>query len=510
MVEQIAVVHFDAPLATGDFDITDPSITETVNLALFIYSGTTALGTDADGCMLGMGACTPNGSDSGHQNASYCTHGDNASLNAPDYDTLRDTGDASSHCIVVVNQAFTIVSNAAFVSTMAGGVKINFNVASAAVKVTCILFAGFSAGAVGSFSGEGPTAELVGISPHFAPDVLALFGGGGTLNTAINDAQANLGFATRVQAAERSMFVNFDQVEPTDMDGIVSSDAMATGHQNQTRAVEYMDLDSWNSDGFTWRGDRVAGLPSPSAMYCALKAASSQVKIACAAMTVAGATGRQDFNPFGFTPDIVVGMLTPLTALDSYTSGALAGAAAFFVTGKYGSRAAAMHAENAKSGTGISFNNRNRQENVALLGYNHTGTVVQRATWAGPSGNGGFALNFSVASQAGYMVALGIQLAPTSLVAPRRPQGSARAKQRRSPQARAAFTRRARGTFLRLLQWWEVQRRGMFDRLHRRSLPPRAGVVIERFEGETRGDNAFAGSLKGADAGAGSQVGDTG
>ena len=65
-------------------------------------------------------------------------------------------------------------------------------------------------------------------------------------------------------------------------------------------------------------------------------------------------------------------------------------------------------------------------------------------------------------------------------------------------------------TWIRLLQFWEVQRQAMTLRLFpRKKLPVPPVVVTERFEGYPKGANAFAGSQLGDDATAGSRKGST-
>jgi len=65
-------------------------------------------------------------------------------------------------------------------------------------------------------------------------------------------------------------------------------------------------------------------------------------------------------------------------------------------------------------------------------------------------------------------------------------------------------------TWIRLFQFWEVQRQAMRQRLFpRKKLPVPPVVVTERFEGYPKGANAFAGSQLGDDATAGSRKGST-
>jgi hypothetical protein len=56
-----------------------------------------------------------------------------------------------------------------------------------------------------------------------------------------------------------------------------------------------------------------------------------------------------------------------------------------------------------------------RQEDAAVLTYDHLGSVAQRASWNGGV-SGGFSLSFSVADEPGHLTLMGIQLEQTPLV----------------------------------------------------------------------------------------------
>ena len=82
----------------------------------------------------------------------------------------------------------------------------------------------------------------------------------------------------------------------------------------------------------------------------------------------------------------------------------------------------------------------------------------------------------------------------------------------RAPRVLTPLGRRQvnnKGMWVRILRFWERQRRGMLDRLFIRKRPRRPPPTPERLHGTPKGSNAYAGSLLGEDAGAGSRKGST-
>lgn len=418
MTDQYAIVSFTTPASNSLFSVTSVDITEPFSAAFFIWHSNTTDGADNNHGVIGFGACSPNGAAAADRSAGFCMIGDNDSdRTLPEYDTERSAGDTTPGCIVVNDGSTQAkVIEARFNASVAGGVQLNFATVTggAQVKCTALLLAGLSNSGVGTDSTNTSSSEQTGASPFFTPDVLAFFGGGNTPNVQSDDSQGNLGFAVR-GGDTVSAFINHNRdtpAEPTDADGEVSSDSAMSGHTAEVRTALHGDLDSFNSDGFTWTAREGSTVTT---MYAALKF-SGTYQAACAAMPIAASTGDQSFTGFGFTPSVVVGMVLPITSLDTYTSGNDAGACGFFIFSASAARAVTEHGEVGKTNVAAaSFNTRNRGEEVALLLYNHTGTIIQRATWNGGT-SGGFVLNFSAASAAGYMVALGIQLGATNLV----------------------------------------------------------------------------------------------
>jgi hypothetical protein len=507
VVEQIAVVDFDTPTSIGTFDVTSSRITEAFTAAIFLYERSTALGTDSAHGNIGLGACQKDGgggSDSANENASYQCSDDNANRASPACNTARDTGDASSHCIIITSGTGVLEVNAFFDSSIAGGVRLNFDaVAAVGYKVRAILFAGFASAWVGTISATVQSSETLGggTVPSFKPDFIFFFGGAATFNTLSQDAVVNLGFAARTSPIQQcSAFINFDTgTEPSDADGELSTDRASCNHQGVTRTQKHIRVDTFDAGGFTWTPMEGTTIGS---MYLALKCASSHFRVACAAMAVSGSTGLQSFNAFGFTPDIVFGMTTLLAAQDTYTDGPTAAAAGLFATGRYGSRAITMHGEEGVSNPpSANFNTHNRAEDVALLTYEHTGTIAQRATWAGGSGAGGFTLDFSVAT-AGNMVALGLQFVPGAVPSSEGEVGAAGHEARRRHRPAAGGVHRA-SWFGRTLA--DVSRFRRAAQVRRRSLPPEPeaqAMVGQAIETPPTGKLAGPGMVRGRLAGA--------
>lgn len=410
MADQIAIVTFTTPGTAGTFPVTDSSITEAFKAAIFIWSGSDDDSADNVHHLAGVGACTTRASAGVAANRHHhlTVQGNNNALNAPDYNKHIQ----SAACIRVLDgtNANTTRILAGFSAAISGGVELNFTTVDATnpVKVTAILFAGLADASIRRVTSSltATVNEDVGESPFYTPDVLVWFGvGGAGADTA--DAATTLGFTVRrtpIQQASACSDLD-DTTEASNADGEVATASSIIGH-SATRVMSRIAVSAFDASGFDFAGDN--GAANIGAQYLALKF-SGNFRASCAAMALPSSTGEASFNDFGFTPGLVFGMSTVLATADSTTDGATAGASGFFVTGSYGSRALTVHGQAGLSGTGISFNCHHRAEDVGLLTYEHTGTVAQRATWAGPSGAGGFILDFSVATT-GYMVALGIQL----------------------------------------------------------------------------------------------------
>lgn len=438
MVDQIEAVTFDTPTTATTLDITHPRITQPFTAAILIFTREQTDGADNSHAVLGYGFIAPDGTT--EPDSAISIQISNASRTAPLANTLH-SGAAAAKCIqAAAGDTATVAIAADYSASIAGGVRLSFTTVDLTggpaggpvrSKCTAILFAGLSRGFVNSCTASlGGTHEAVGDAGTglFQPDLVIFAPSEGATNASHTDGYVTLGFAVRSPAAQIVSLLSFDSVtEPTDADGDARSNRgyehfIARALENATIAID--------ATGFT----ATSSVSSPDSNYLALKF-SGNVRIAVAQMAVAAATGVQSFNSFGFTPDLLFGMISPLTSTDTLTDGPTASAGGYLACTKDYQRAYCIHAEEGKTnGAAASFNVHTRQEDVALLLYNHTGSVVQRATFEGASGSGGFNLNFSVASQAGMLTALGIQIVPN----PPLPQRRARRHRR------ARFTRRMR------------------------------------------------------------------
>lgn len=506
MVDQIAVVTFTTPAAPGTLDVTSPLITEAFTAAVFIYSGITTDNADVDHAALGCGLCAPDGGAVTQEEAIGAGAEHGGAGTTPDTGTQHSITD----CIIVANPtapAGTPIVRAQYDSSIAGGVRLNFSVTTIQCKVTAILFAGLSRAYVSEDNSNTTSAhEPVGGTTDFEPDLLIFLGSDGTLNVAQNDAQLSLGFAlNKAGLPQVSAYVNADDAtEPTDADGYVNS-ARAIGDLNvSTRAREIMSVTSFDATGFNHIAD--AGIVNWH--YLALKF-SGAFRMAVANMVVSGSAGDQTFNDFGFTPDLVFGMSTLLGSVDTLIDGATASCSGYFVTGRYASRAYTWHHQEGLSGTGV-WVAHSRQEDVAVLTYDHTGSVAQRATWVGGSGSGGFILNFSTAT-AGFLTALGIQLIPTPPIV-RRPARHERKARWRLPSHRPIIGGKPIGNqpLTRLLQAVARYRRKALERLfpRRRFAPSHTMLIGDPTEEGSIGRISTSAAIRGRLAGSGVRMPD--
>jgi len=261
-------------------------------------------------------------------------------------------------------------------------------------KCTAILFAGLArAYTDGCSSSSLGSSEAVGGTTTFEPDVVLFTSASSALNSLQNDATPNIGFACNTSPIQQAANLQRwdDGTEPSDADSYLRNDAAYATYPTTTE--QYSSLTAFTSTGF----NHTANTSSPSAHYLALKFTDPDVRFFCGHASVSGTTGRQTFTAaaMDFVPDLVVGMSSLMTSQNTLVDGALASACGFFVTGRYGSRAYTVHAQEGQSGTG--FNCHTRQEDVGLLTYDHLGTIAQRATWD-TAGATGFALDFSTAT----------------------------------------------------------------------------------------------------------------
>jgi len=544
VVDQVAVVTVSIPATATPFtvDFTDPSITEPFSAAIFIFTRETADGSDQAGADIGIGFVSAErgtGVSGDQAMSAFAQDGAAAVPNAGFSQTI-----SKSISITDTALAGTVTLEAAYSSSIPGGVRMNVTTRTITCKVTAILFAGLSRAAADACSATTSSAtEGVGDTSvgTFSPDLVVFAASDTSAGTPPANgvgAHPNIGFAIKATLAQVCAHISVDDAtEPTDADGFIRS-AAAFGHLSGARALQSSAISAFPASGFTHQ----ASAGTINAHYLALKF-SGNVRLAALNFAVAASTGSQAFNGFGFTPDLVFGMGTLLSAVDAaLEDGALASCMSYFVTGRYASRALTIH---HKEGINIPADGNSsahtRQEDVAVLQYDHLGNVVQRATWVGGSGSGGFILSFSTASAAGFLTALGIQFnysAPRAarrlrrqrrlgrrlrarlrsiathaagLVVARRPATVRlrRVRLRRGPR-RVFVTGRPPGQLpLRTNFWRAIQRirRNMFERLRWRPRPvlglPEVvtiGAEVEEGSGRITSPGATRGRVVGAGA----------
>lgn len=440
MVDQIAVVQFRTPAAPGTLNITHPDLTEAFSAALLIFSGVDEGldGTDVDGGAMGIGwVAAENGA--GAVQAQCLTTLFRDALTTT---TQAFNSHSNSNCILVGDNAGATVIAANFSTAIANGVQLNFATASVRAKCVAILFHGLARASTGLATITTGASAHYNVGPagtEFQADLLHLLAADGSLAIGANSGVCQVGFALNLAGVpQKAAYINVARSsDPTDADGYLRSDAAtASLNGDRTVAMERAVIGSFDATGF----NATAPVSQVTMVYLALKWSNpTSVRCALANSVIAASTGIQAFNAFGFTPDVAFGMSSLLTAEDAIENGAAGCAAGYFVTGRHGSRAYTIrhdrgHTINALDLPASATHTNTRQEDVALLTYDTAGAVVQRATWDGGSGAGGFQLNFSIAGTAGFLTALGIQIIPVAVVTP--PSAGAVGTARRPARAR--------------------------------------------------------------------------
>jgi hypothetical protein len=419
MVDQIQMVTVSVSNATTPFtkDFTHSGITEAFSAAVFLFTRENTDNADKDGADIGIGFVSAESGTGASGNQAMSAFAQHSNATAPNTGFSQTVNEAIS--ITDTTLAGTITIKGVYSSSISGGVRMNFTTftVGAPVKVTAILFAGLSRAAADACSATTVSAtELVGDTGvgNFSPDLLIFAASdtsAGTTPANSVGAHPNIGFAIKSTLAQVCAHINADDaVEPSDADGFIRS-ANAYGHLGGTRARQVVTVTAFPSNGFTFIAD--LGI-TVQAHYLALKF-SGFARLGVANFAVAASAANQTFTDLGFTPSTILGMSTSLSAVDAaLEDGALASCMGYFATGGKGSRAITWHTQEgltipSPNPTSIAHT---RQEDVGVLQYDHTGSVVRRGTWVGPTA-GGFVLNFSVASVAGFLTALGIALGHT-------------------------------------------------------------------------------------------------
>lgn len=501
---QIAVVDFLTPATadSADLDVTSSEITETFEAAILFYSHHSTADTNFAHGVIGMGLISVEG-DSGGANE-YCRT--TVLRDALTTSTQGFHTNSTSACIISAADAVTTDCQATFSSVQPGGMRLNFSVHTNQIRCTAILFAGLGRSSLGT------AVSTTGASAHedvgnagvglFQPDLIITAGADGSLAIGSDDCTPNIGFAIRDPLTQITSYINIARgSDPTYADGFIRTDSCASAFQTQAtnppvNSVERVVLSSFDSTGFNHQatGNQHAFL------YLAIKWSDTlRVRTALANMPIAAATGQQAFNSFGFTPDVVVGMSTMMTSLDAQTGDGVAQCGAgYFVTGRHGSHAYSLHHDHDVVIVGNPTDTNSRNGAHAIITLNDGAAVAQQADWVGGSSSGGFVLNFTTASQAGYMTALGIQLNPSPVRQLRRRRQSrrVRTKAKIRPQVHGAQAG-AGATLVRLLKVVARFRKAMQRRFRRAYEPPHGAAVFSDEVAEPAGSVFSSGSQRG-------------
>jgi hypothetical protein len=411
MVDQIAgPVAFTTPGApTTTFDITHVDITETCKAAILIH-GTGNLAADDAAYTTGrMGIALlalENGVNIGGTISQIVRNGlaTPQARNAHGLEGIR----------LARNSGFLTQFDciAATPSATPGGLRLDVTDATQVVKGAALLFAGsgmrawagtLQATVVSAHENTGPTSPS---DTRFQPDIVIVIGCKEAAISAGQSSDCVIGLGAALPGgAQTCSFVDIDTAtEPSDADGNVRS-ARACSGLDAARAEGAVTI-TIDSTGFNYISD--AG--SPRFKYLAIKFERSRAGVA--SNPIAAATGLQSFNGFGFSPEFYVGLSTLLTSLDTLTDGPTASTAGYCMGNNRArtGRACAVAQEEGQSGTSAAGG---REGNDGLLTLDHVGNLKHRASPDGPSGSGGFNLNFTTADAAGYFTAVGFQIIPS-------------------------------------------------------------------------------------------------
>lgn len=479
MVDQIAIVKVavsNTAVVPFTKDFTSPNITEAFSAAVLLFSRTNTDDSAVAGGFIGVGFIGVNGLQA--ESSLQCSIGpgfeNGVAANAGGL-----TARSATTCIRIPNNAVAALRVvAAYDSSISGGVRLNFTQCDDAITVTAILFAGLSKAATGgcTHNDTSSTHEEVGAAvDQFQPDLVIFVPSDSTLTSDTPNGALGLGFAlNKAGIPQISAHLNYDQnTDPTDSDGFYRSDVASCSFiGDRIVSQDRFAITSFDSTGWNALAVDTGDLNSPQANYLALKF-SSALRMACANMPVAAATGNQAFNSFGFTPDLVFGMAHLLSTSNTIVDGPTASAGAYFVTGKHGSRSVSFSMQEGLDINPATSVSKTQQGDHAVTCLEHTGTLALQAEWVGGSSSGGFVLNFTTAAQVGTLTALGIQL---NFSAPRLQRRRARRATRRSRmryrRTRAVGGVRVGQTFAQL--WRAVQR---FRRAMQVRLRPRRAVL---------------------------------
>ncbi len=496
MVDQIRVVQFETPAGAGAISVTHPDITEPFSCAILLFSNSNTDSADNTNASLGIGFVTAN-ANSVVANSTVSPTAAHGTTAASITGTFFEEANA---CLLAgtlpTGITFTTTIQGISAGAIPGGVSLNFTTVTNRTKGVAILFAGLADSCIEEIAATTGAPSAISCPSAaggtFRPKLVVFTPTDQPGGSAVTEAEAQIGLGFAIDdgtPTQKCAFINWDDaVATTDGDGVVRSDSGFGWIDFATRAFWRGNVTSFSATGYNVQS--VTGNVRAHALAISF---SGNVRVALANLAVAAATGRQLFNAYGFTPDVVLGMSTLFTSEDTTTDGANAGAYGWFVTGRHGSRAYTAHFQEGITGSGgTPTQAHTRQEDVALLTYQNAATaVVQRATWDGATGSGGFALDFSVGDAAGLLTTLGIQLIPSAPLPLRR---------RRPLRARARYRRRVvhvqgvpapvdSNPFGRVLRAILRMRRKALARLRWRPAPP-LSIMPEGLPADAEGSKA--------------------
>lgn len=410
MADQIAVVQFTTRATMGTQSVTSPDITETARALILIWGNSTTQGANETPARMGIAVCALDTGALESQGGAASTLLRNAAA-TPQTITGVGNEDVVLLCTDASGGAggFDIV--AVVDSVTAGGVVLDFTTVTggAQVDVTAIILAGddmrvWGGNAVNNSTT--PVQEDCGSSgppdTRFEPDIIVTIPTLNSLDSAVRNTVGYAGLGGATDSAQKVTHVNWRAgVEPSEVDGTVQSARGGASFNGLTRPLT-AHLYAFNAQGFTVANSGATPTADARMRYLAIKFGDPTTQFGVVNEAISGSGGNQDFTELGFTPTVVVGCSSLMTAEDTQVEDETASALGYFIAGADASHAATIREEEGL--TGVSAVSA-RQEDVALLTYDHLGSVAQRATWVGGV-SGGFRLNFSTAT-AGFFTAIG-------------------------------------------------------------------------------------------------------
>lgn len=313
------VVRAAANTSTGNQDFTGSLGGDTPNAALFIISRAVTDATAAAHAILGIGAATAT-------TERWATVAPNSE------DGVGSTDDAkrivTNQCIAISNPGLNSNDGVAdFVSFIANGVRVNWgNAPASAYLVTVVLFSGLTNAFAGTYApGTTVDADVDVTAPGFEPDILAL-GSANAATSSTNSTQLSLGFAVN-DGSDTQQCSNVSEE-----DGQASG--QPTGYLHASRGAIQTDAGSGNLE---WQSQ--IGTFDASGFTSTLRSSSAGSDIVGYLALEVGAlnfwlgghdtptsTGSQASTAPGFTPQLLLGVMTHLTATGTTTASAEAGA----------------------------------------------------------------------------------------------------------------------------------------------------------------------------------------